>query len=171
MQLVSASTSCQEALPSLQVITATTSRQVLASSDYGRGIADQLRTQPENFFDMRQAKVSNRSPDFKHKFKKMQAVWLESSSKDIVQLVQQWDADSSNSQNRVCPLAHAYWLLLNSCCLTCLCLQLSCIKSFMDAECKANGDIAATVNMGQHTRPICHPFTSRNWSAPKFSQS
>ena len=57
-------------------------------------------TQPENFFDMRQAKRSDRSPDFKHKFVH-QAVWLNSAPSHLVQLVQQWDSSSSDSMNKV----------------------------------------------------------------------
>lgn len=67
----------------------------------GMPSAYQLRLQPENFFDMRQVKRSERSPDFKHKFIK-QAIWLESAPKDLVQLVKQWDDGTAEAQSKVC---------------------------------------------------------------------
>ena len=75
--------------------------QILA--DTRRLAADQLRTQPENFFDMRQAKRTDKSPDFKHKFSK-QGLWLNTAPTDLVALVQQWDTDKSEKLPKVCCL-------------------------------------------------------------------
>lgn len=62
-------------------------------------IAAHLRSSPENFLDLRQAKNSDKSPDFKHKFSR-QALWLNSAPQDFVELVKEWDDDAANKLSK-----------------------------------------------------------------------
>lgn len=60
----------------------------------------ELKAQPENFFDMRNAKRSERSPDFKHKFRQQTAIWLNSAPPDLLLLVNKWDSDEAENLNK-----------------------------------------------------------------------
>lgn len=59
-----------------------------------RRLAEQLKSVPENVFDMRQVKQTPRHPDFKHKASG-EALWLNSAPAEVQQLVTQWDANQS----------------------------------------------------------------------------
>ena len=61
---------------------------------------DELKSQPENFFDMRNVKRSKRSPDFKHKFKQQYAFWLSNARPDLLLLVKEWDSDNSHGLSK-----------------------------------------------------------------------
>ncbi len=62
-------------------------------------VAAHVRSSPENFLDVRQAKNSEKSPDFKHKFRR-QALWLNSAPQDFVELVKEWDDDVANKLSK-----------------------------------------------------------------------
>ena len=53
----------------------------------------------KNFLDVRQAKNSEKSLDFKHKFRR-QALWLNNALQDFVELVKQWDDDVANKLSK-----------------------------------------------------------------------
>ncbi|DBA87227.1 TPA: hypothetical protein ACH3X1_004293 [Trebouxia sp. C0004] len=78
-------------------------------------VAAHLRSNPENFLDLRQAKNSDKSPDFKHKFSR-QALWLNSAPQDFVQLVREWDDDAANTLSKatVMPPQEELWKSLFS---------------------------------------------------------
>ncbi|KAL0051821.1 hypothetical protein WJX82_002688 [Trebouxia sp. C0006] len=62
-------------------------------------VAAHVRSSPENFLDLRKAKNSDKSPDFKHKFSR-QALWLNSAPQDFLDLVKEWDDDAANKLNK-----------------------------------------------------------------------
>ncbi len=62
-------------------------------------VAAHVRSSPESFLDLRQAKSSDKSPDFKHKFSR-QALWLNSAPQDFVDLVKEWDDDAANKLSK-----------------------------------------------------------------------
>jgi hypothetical protein len=64
-----------------------------------RKVAADLQSSPENFLDMRRAKSSDKSPDFKHKFSH-QALWLNSAPPACVRLVKKWDKDVANKLSK-----------------------------------------------------------------------
>lgn len=63
-------------------------------------LAAQLKSVPENFFDMRQVKATLKHPDFKHKATG-EGLWLSSAPPEVVQLVSQWDAQQSAGSSQV----------------------------------------------------------------------
>jgi len=79
----------------IQAFALRTSPQLTGPSE----VAAHLRSSPENFLDLRQAKNSDKSPDFKHKFSR-QALWLNSAPQDFVQLVKEWDDDAANKLSK-----------------------------------------------------------------------
>jgi len=81
-------------------VTRTRSVHASTTTETRKQIVEELKGCPELFFDMRQAKQSPNSPDFKHKFR-YQALWLNGASQDLLQLVRQWDANQSSDLRKV----------------------------------------------------------------------
>lgn len=63
-------------------------------------LAEQLKSVPENFFDMRQVKATLKHPDFKHKTTG-EGIWLSSVPSEVLQLVSQWDTQQSAGSRQV----------------------------------------------------------------------
>ena len=74
-----------------------------------RRLADHLMSFPEDFFDMRQIKLGQTHPDFKHKMSG-QALWLNSAPADLLQLVSRWDANDTAVLKKVHP-AHPHHIV------------------------------------------------------------
>lgn len=70
-----------------------------------RRLAEQLKSTPENFFDMRQVKPTPKHPDFKHKASG-EGLWLNNVPPEVVQLVNQWDAGQSAGSRQVCVVSY-----------------------------------------------------------------
>ena len=66
---------------------------------------------PQEFFDVRHCKRSDRSPDFKHKYSG-QALWLNAASQELLQQVKVWDSSPSDDDAKVIPLVQPSFLHL-----------------------------------------------------------
>lgn len=68
-------------------------------------LAEQLKSVPSNFFDMRQVKATPQHPDFKNKTTG-EGLWLNSVPSEVVQLVSKWDVQQSAGSSKVCAVCH-----------------------------------------------------------------